>query len=133
MRARSMNILIVDDDSLIRDVLCRTVGYMGHTAIGACNGLDALDVIHGRVAIETNEPMIDLVISDCDMPTMSGPEMLAELKANPTFSHIPVIMISGDHDNSKTALGLGACAFLSKPFSTDVLVSEINRALAPEV
>ena len=122
-----MQILIVDDDELTRDMLCRTVEYMGHVAVGACNGKDALGVIYSDV------DRTDLVISDCDMPTMSGPEMLAELKGNVTFSHIPVIMISGDYDNCKTVFELGACAFLSKPFSTDVLVSEINRALAPEV
>jgi len=114
-----MNILVVDDDALIRDMLCRVVGIMGHTAIGACNGKDALDVISGS---------IDLVISDCDMPVMSGPEMLAALKSDPRVAHVPVIMMSGDFDNCKATES--AFAFVSKPFSTDTLIKEINRALA---
>jgi len=70
----------------------------------------------------------ELIISDVLMPEMDGLMMCKKLKGNPKSSHIPIILISAQNQDFQKIEGLksGADAFLSKPFTIDLLVTHIN-------
>ena len=73
---------------------------------------------------------VSLILSDIDLPGISGFEFLDKIKCNPIFSKIPVILQTGRGEVSKAkALLLGASGFLSKPFQKELLYSAIENVL----
>ncbi|MDR3020634.1 MAG: response regulator [Treponema sp.] len=73
----------------------------------------------------------DLILLDIEMPVMNGFEALRQLKANPSFTRIPVIFLTAIIDPSIEVRGfeLGVVDFITKPFSTPVLLNRINTYL----
>jgi CheY-like chemotaxis protein len=65
------------------------------------------------------EDEVAAVITDLDLPGMSGFDLLARLKAEPHLAKVPVLVVSGDSDPGlpRTALAQGAAAFFTKPYS----------------
>jgi len=74
----------------------------------------------------------DLIISDIQLPSIDGIELLENISNSGLFKNIPVIILSGYEDGSKRkqCLDLGAFTYLVKPFEPQALVSDVNRALA---
>jgi two-component system chemotaxis response regulator CheY len=79
--------LVVDDSMLIRYTVCRFLEERGFTVESATNGVEALQILH-RV-----RP--DLIVTDMQMPKMSGSELITALKKNPETAGIPVIIVAG--------------------------------------
>jgi CheY-like chemotaxis protein len=79
--------LVVDDSMLIRYTVCRFLEQRGFAVESATNGADALEVL-GRV-----QP--DLIVTDLQMPKMSGSELIAALKSRPETAGIPIIILAG--------------------------------------
>jgi CheY-like chemotaxis protein len=79
--------LVVDDSMLIRYTVCRFLEVRGFTVESATNGVEALQVLQ-RV-----RP--DIIVTDMQMPKMSGSELITELKKNPETASIPVIIVAG--------------------------------------
>lgn len=79
--------LVVDDSMLIRHTVCRFLEERGFAVESATNGQDALEILK-RV-----QPHI--IITDMNMPKMSGSELIAALKAQPATSRIPVVIVAG--------------------------------------
>jgi len=79
--------LVVDDSMLIRYTVCRSLEERGFAVESATNGLEALQIL------ERVHP--DLVVTDMQMPKMSGSELITALKANPKTSDIPIIIVAG--------------------------------------
>jgi twitching motility two-component system response regulator PilH len=79
--------LVVDDSMLIRYTVCRSLEERGFAVESATNGLEALQILE-RVRPE-------LVVTDMQMPKMSGSELITALKANPETSGIPIIIVAG--------------------------------------
>ena len=80
-------IALVDDDSmLIRHTVCRFLEERGFHVEAATNGLEALEML------ATLEP--DIIITDIQMPRMSGVELIAALKNDPRTAHIPIVALS---------------------------------------
>lgn len=79
--------LVVDDSMLIRYTVCRFLEQRGFTVESATNGAEALDVL-ARV-----RP--DLIITDMQMPKLSGSELITVLKSKPETAGIPVIIVAG--------------------------------------
>jgi len=115
-------ILVIDDDSAIRDSLKMTLEYNDYEFLGAATGQE------GLALAERDAP--DLVLLDIKMPGMDGMEVLGRLHA--LNESLPVVMISG-HGTTTTAVEAikrGAVDFLDKPFeSTDRLLVTIGNAL----
>ena len=114
-------ILIVDDDSLIRDTLHEllSANHDCHTADRAEQALTYLEL-----------ESYDVVITDVSMPGLTGKEILLHVQnQHPTT---PVIVISGKPDGSdgKSLMELGAFAYLTKPFRLDDIEETITRAIA---
>src|SRR5262245_32609464 len=115
-------ILVIDDESAIRDSLRMTLEYAGYEFIGAATGQE------GLALAEREAP--DIVLLDIKMPGMDGMEVLSRLRQMSETT--PVLMISG-HGTTSTAVEAikrGAADFLDKPFeSTDRLLVTIGNAL----
>jgi CheY-like chemotaxis protein len=79
--------LVVDDSMLIRYTVCRSLEERGFAVESATNGLEALQIL------ERVHP--DLVVTDMQMPKMSGSELITALKANPKTADIPIIIVAG--------------------------------------
>lgn len=81
--------LVVDDSMLIRHTVCRFLEERGFTVESASNGHDALELLKQK------HP--DIIITDMQMPKMTGGELISALKANPDTANIPVVIVAGKH------------------------------------
>jgi CheY-like chemotaxis protein len=79
--------LVVDDSMLIRHTVCRFLEERGHSVESATNGEEALPIVQ-RI-----HP--DFIITDMQMPRMSGTEFITALKAQPETANIPIIIVAG--------------------------------------
>ncbi|MCX8027847.1 MAG: sigma-54 dependent transcriptional regulator [Thermodesulfovibrionales bacterium] len=114
-------VLVVDDESAIRDTLADIISDEGYSVITASTGQEALNII------QENPP--DIILLDIWLNDMDGLEMLPLITQKNTESI--VIMISG-HGNIETAvkaIKFGAYDFLEKPLSIDKVILTLNRAL----
>jgi CheY-like chemotaxis protein/chemotaxis signal transduction protein len=114
------SLLLVDDSDAIL-ALERAI-LSGHYSLHtANNGREALDKV-GRV-----QPAA--ILLDLSMPEMDGDEVLKRLKADPSTSPIPIIIISSEHARAEACLAQGAELFLPKPFRAEELLSAVENAL----
>ncbi len=79
--------LVVDDSMLIRHTVCRFLENRGFEVQSASNGLEALEVLASL------RP--DIIITDMQMPRMSGGELITALKAKPETAVIPIVILAG--------------------------------------
>lgn len=116
-------ILVVEDNDDLREYIKGLLGQEYHV-LSCTNGCDAL-----VVAPEYNP---DLILSDVMMPEMGGDELCAAIKSNIETSHIPVILLTAlsDEKNMLKGLDKGADAYITKPFSVNVLKANIRSILA---
>src|SRR5688572_27946052 len=116
-------ILIVDDQITNLRLLEQMVLSLGHVPILADDGRRALETVR-------REPP-DLILLDLVMPGLDGLDVLRMLKADPGLRHIPVILISGNHDLDGVARALqaGADDYVFKPFHSVLLRARIESSL----
>jgi diguanylate cyclase (GGDEF)-like protein len=116
-------VLIVDDAKFSVTLLSFDLEKAGFDFKAAYDGPEALDML------KTEE--IDIVLLDVHMPTMSGLEVLEEIKQNPTTATIPVIMLSASENENEivNALDLGADDYVTKPYISKVLLARMRTAL----
>jgi CheY-like chemotaxis protein len=79
--------LVVDDSMLIRYTVCRFLEERGYAVESATNGVEALQIL------ERVHP--DLIVTDMQMPKMSGSELITALKKNTETANIPIIIVAG--------------------------------------
>ena len=103
-RTLKSHILVVDDAQSTRRAIAALLASEGYTVSTAQDGLDALE----QLQLQTP----DLIISDLNMPRMSGIELLQIVRHR--FPEIPVIAASGDYEDDDTPDGLVADAFYAK-------------------
>jgi sigma-B regulation protein RsbU (phosphoserine phosphatase) len=117
------HLLVVDDDEMNRDVLCRRLTREGYDVAMAENGRQALDMIAAQE--------MDLVLLDIMMPDMNGYEVLERLKADSTLFQLPVIMISArdEIDSVARCIEIGAEDYLPKPFNPVLLKARVGACL----
>jgi CheY-like chemotaxis protein len=116
-------ILVVDDDRDIRDSVVEVLEENGYTAIGAANGVEALDVL------QTHPVPPCLILLDLMMPMMDGREFRERQVANPAWTQIPVIVISAYNDVEQQARALAADC-LRKPLAMRPLIDAVRRHCA---
>ena len=79
--------LVVDDSMLIRHTVCRFLEERGFAVQSATNGQEALE------ALKRVRP--DVIITDIQMPTMSGTELITAVKSDPALAGIPIVIVAG--------------------------------------
>jgi len=118
-------ILVVDDCRMTRRLLSMYLRGAGYEVIVAENGLDALEKL-GRESCVA-------VITDLNMPQMNGNELTRALKESPFYQDLPVIMLTtqGEERERISGMDAGVSAFLTKPITQELLITEIARVLPP--
>lgn len=118
-------ILVVDDASFIRDMVKKHL----RDRIPEVEVFDAVDGNRALAVIKAQA--IDLILSDWEMPNMSGEELLKAVRANPQYTKTPFIMVSsrGDRSHVIKAVEAGVSDYLSKPFTPDELLRKVFKQL----
>ncbi|MDE5669183.1 MAG: response regulator, partial [Duncaniella sp.] len=121
--ANAKRILIVDDDTELRQYINRHLEELGYKTVTASDGSQAMKIV--------TEDSIDLVVCDVKMPVMDGLTFLRLVRNNINLHHIPVIILSSKSDIADRIEGWdrGADGYLSKPFSISELDSLIDSLI----
>ncbi len=115
-----VKILVVDDESLIRDVLKEYLSIEGYEVLEASDGLEALDLV------QTHQ--VDFIIMDIMMPKMDGYQAVKEIKK---IKNIPVLFLSARSEEFDKLLGfeIGVDDYVTKPFSPKEVVARVKAIL----
>jgi two-component system, chemotaxis family, response regulator Rcp1 len=127
---RPIVILMVEDNPT--DVLIAKEGFSGanmeNTLYVADDGIEAIEFLNQRGKY-ADSPRPDLIVLDLNMPRKNGQEVLAEIKSDVRFKHIPVIILttSKSQDDISRAYGLHANCYISKPVDFDEFTHVVQR------
>ena len=119
-------ILVVEDNALNIKLFCDLLSAHGH---------EALPVTDSRVALDAaREFRPDLVITDIQLPHVSGLDLIRQIRAEPHLADVPIMAVTayagqGDDDRIRAA---GAQAYVSKPISVARFVQEVSALLPKE-
>jgi two-component system, cell cycle response regulator len=117
------NIVLVDDDTLVRSMYADFLRSAGHTVFGAAGVEQAKTVLSG-------ETQVDLLITDLILPSGDGIELLSFAKAQRPDAEVIVITALDKVEPAVRAIKNGACDYLVKPIRPEVLAHAVSRALA---
>ena len=120
----SIRILIVDDSLTIRRIITNALKTVGFPeTVEATNGKDALE----KLATAN----VDFVITDWNMPEMNGLDFIKQVRANPLYSSLPILMITtrGTEHDVIEALQAKVNSYIVKPFTPQELKEKIEGIL----
>lgn len=118
MNSEAYLILVVDDDSRVREATAELLEHKGFQVVQASNGLEALQLLEGTLTPSA-------IFLDIAMPVLDGIGFRELQLRNPTIAGIPVIVITGDE--RRLLPNLGIVSVLKKPVDPMKLVEELNR------
>ena len=115
-------ILVVEDNPELLMLMQHMLKNQYHVLI-AKNGKEALNIVH--------KTPIDLIVSDVMMPEMTGFELTRELKDDPNYNHLPIILLTANtkKEDQEEALRIGADEYLTKPFRLGELRLRIDNII----
>ncbi len=123
--SQDLNFLIVDDFSTMRRIVRSLLKEMGHnTADEAEDGAVALSKLqNGRY---------DFVITDINMPNMTGFDLLGAIRADDNLKHLPVLMVTAEarKEDIVRAAQSGASGYIVKPFTKATLEEKVAKIIA---
>jgi two-component system chemotaxis response regulator CheY len=117
-----MKFLVVDDFSTMRRIVRNLLKELGFTDVQeAEDGVDALSKLRGGD--------FDFVVSDWNMPNMTGIDLLRAIRADPSLKHLPVLMVTAEakRENIIEAAQAGASGYVVKPFTAGTLDEKLNK------
>lgn len=114
-------ILVVDDNSDIREILCLALEEGGYPAASASNGEEAMAWLHCQAAPSA-------ILLDLTMPIMNGYQFLKAKATDPLLANVPVVVMTAVQGCSLLMLGYQVFECLPKPFSTIAMFDVIERA-----
>ncbi|MBU8909905.1 MAG: chemotaxis response regulator CheY [Desulfobacterales bacterium] len=121
---KNIKILLVDDFSTMRKVIKNLLKQSGYNNIvEAEDGVDALKVLKSE--------KVDFVISDWNMPNMTGIELLKAVRADSDLSGLPFLMVTAEglKENVVVAVKAGVSNYIVKPFTAEVLNEKIKKII----
>ena len=121
----SMKVLVVDDFATMRRIIKNVLKQIGFTQIlEADDGTTALGVL--------KENKIDLIISDWNMPQMSGLDLLKTVRKEESTKEIPFVMVTAEaqKDNVLQAVQAGVTNYIVKPFTADAVKEKLTQVFA---
>jgi len=120
------NILLVEDEDMVRAVAERALTRQGYTVVTASEGEEALTLL----ALQAEkEEQFDMIISDVVMPNMDGPTMAKHVRKN--YPDLPILFMSGyAEEQLRKSIDLDKVNFLPKPFSVAQIAEAVGETLA---
>jgi two-component system, chemotaxis family, chemotaxis protein CheY len=119
---KNLKILIVDDFATMRKVIRNLLKQGGfENIVEAEDGVAALKVLQSQ--------KVDFVISDWNMPNMSGLELLKAVRGSDDLKELPFLMVTAEalKDNVVAAVKAGVSNYIVKPFTAEVLTEKIEK------
>jgi CheY-like chemotaxis protein len=116
---RGIHIVIAEENAITRRMIELAIAQLGWSFDSAANGEEALS------AVERTADNLALILSDVQMPQMTGIELAKAMKSIPTLAGIPVVLM-GWPDEEPEARAAGCDGFLSKPVSMSDLLNSLN-------
>lgn len=113
-------ILVVEDDTSIRELLVELLESEGYSVSSAINGLEGLKFLQ-------SEGNPDLILIDLMMPVMDGYSFRTEQLKNPVWSKIPTVVMSAEANAKEKMKNFSITAFLSKPVELDTILKTVAR------
>jgi two-component system chemotaxis response regulator CheY len=116
-----MRALVIDDSRTMRRIVSGALHPLGYETHEAEHGRAALDLLEGGLEV-------DLACIDWNMPVMDGLTFVAEVRANPAWRHITLMMVTTESEQGQIvrALAAGAHEYLIKPFTPDAIRSKLD-------
>lgn len=121
---KHIKVLVVDDFATMRKVIRNLLKQVGfENIVEAEDGVNALRVLKSQ--------KIDLVVSDWNMPNMTGLDLLKAVRADEDLKQTPFLMVTAEalQDNVIAAVKAGVSNYIVKPFTADVLNEKISKIL----
>jgi len=122
MADKNMKFLVVDDFSTMRRIVRNLLKELGFTNVDeAEDGVVALQKLHGG--------NFEFVVSDWNMPNMTGIELLRNIRADAQLKSLPVLMVTAEakKENIIEAAQAGASGYVVKPFTAATLEEKLNK------
>lgn len=120
-------ILVADNEVQLRREVVKALSAYGYSVLEAENGVDALDIF------EKNADKLDLVITDIDMPRMSGEELCSRIMQKNPKSKVIIETGYFDEEIEQRFLSLGVQGFIQKPFDLEDILNTVRVVLDIEV
>jgi two-component system, chemotaxis family, chemotaxis protein CheY len=119
-----MKFLVVDDSVTMRRIMINALQRIGHT--------DIVEAADGRDALGRFDESVGFVITDWNMPNMSGVEFARAIRAKPEGASVPILMVTtrGAREDIVAAVEAGVNNYILKPFTPSVLKEKIDRLLS---
>jgi two-component system chemotaxis response regulator CheY len=117
-------ILIVDDSTTMRRMIAASLRELKNVDFDeAANGLEAIE----HLALS----QVDLIILDLNMPEMHGREVVEFVRKHPSYSGIPIVVLTtrGDEVSRSSLIDAGATTYLTKPFLPQLLAAQVRELL----
>jgi len=116
-------IMTVDDSASVRQMVSFTLKEAGYQVIEASDGRDAILKMRGQ--------QINLIVTDLNMPNMDGIELIKNVRANPTYKFIPILMLTTESQAEKKMEGkkAGATGWIIKPFQPEQLLNVVKKVI----
>jgi len=122
MADKNMKFLVVDDFSTMRRILRNLLKELGYTNVEeAEDGVVALQKLKGG--------NFQFIVSDWNMPNMTGIQLLQAVRADDSLKHLPVLMVTAEakKENIIQAAQAGASGYVVKPFTAATLEEKLNK------
>jgi two-component system, chemotaxis family, chemotaxis protein CheY len=116
-----MRALVIDDSKTMRRIVSRVLVGLGYEVVEAADGQQALDAM-------VEGPLPDLACVDWNMPVMDGLTYVTQVRANPAWRGVTLMMVTteSEHGQIVRALAAGAHEYLIKPFTPDALKEKLD-------
>lgn len=118
---REGRVLVVDDEPMVRETLGHFLSEEGYVVDLAIDGESALERV--------NAARPDAILLDLMMPGMNGRQFLQELRDNPAYASVPVLIMTAVHGLNVNLTTLGASDLVEKPFQLDELLNKVALAV----
>lgn len=123
-----MRLLVVDDSSTMRRIIRNNLKSLGFE--------DIIEAENGEAAMtRLQSEKVDIVITDWNMPVMSGLELVTAMRGNPTLKQTPVLMVTtvAEKDEIVKAMQAGVTNYVVKPFDAATLKGKLDRIIGTGV
>lgn len=114
-------VLTVDDSEPMRKLVGMVLGSAGHQVTTACNGAEAL--------LRMNEQNFDLLVTDINMPILSGAQLIEQVRKNNLELPILVLTTENQHEMNQAGKAIGANGWVKKPFQPNQFTDMVKRLL----